>query len=483
MKYLGLLGTFLAGTAVAQTEAVAPAESLVHVEQEVLLSQIALIFTNAVDLLNTVFSTRLVGLQLGCIVVAVLASWMFAAPIKRHLLLRADAIDPTHVGKKTVSILYRWIARVTTSIIALLVLGVMQWGFFKLNVFQKSDALYFMHLADFIFLAYAGVKSFVYLLRGALGSDHVSAGLERSIISVFWFAVVLQVFGLLPGIIEFFKSIDLPILGEGMTVWKVLVAIFWSIISLMVASWLVRIYSEWINEQDSLHPNIRMVFDRVGRIVLMAVAILLVLDAVGFNLAVLSVFGGALGVGLGFGLQKIASNYISGFIILLDRSIKLGDLVRVAGFQGTVKEINTRYTVVRNTSGVECIVPNENFVTSVVENMSYSESQVRGVTSVSVAYNADVDLAIKILLEIADEHPRIDHSRSNYAMVTNFGADGVDLELGYWIIDPRNGIGGIKSDISREILRRYEAAGIEIPFAQREIRLLGEPTIRMVREK
>jgi small-conductance mechanosensitive channel len=300
------------------------------------------------------------------------------------------------------------------------------------------------------------------------------------LISAFWFLVVLQVFGILPGIVGFMKAIDMPFLGEGMTFWKVVVAIFWCIISLLIAGWFIKVYSEWIQSQDSLHPNIRLVFDRVGRIILMVVAVLLVLDSIGFNLAVLSVFGGALGVGIGFGLQKIASNYISGFIILLDRSIKLGDLVRVAGFQGTVREINTRYTVVRNMQGIECIVPNENFVTSTVENMSYSDTHVRGTTTISVAYDANIDLAIRILLEIADAHPRVDHSRSNYALVTNFGADGVDIELGYWIADPQNGTGGVKSDINREILRRFDAAGIEVPYAQRELRFRGEPTIRVV---
>lgn len=471
-----------AGTAWAQTEVVKPVETFVHVEQDALFEEFLMIFSNAWALLQTVFSTRLVGLQLGGIAVALLISWLLASPIKRWIYARVEKLDKEHVAQKTISGFYRWIARVTSSIVALMVLGVMEWTLFELKIFREGDALYFLHLADFVLLAYAGLKTFIYLIRGVFGYDHVPSGVERSIISVYWFFVSLQVLGILPGLVGFLDGIQVPFLGEGMTLWKVVVAIFWVIISLMVASWLVKIYSEWINEQENLHPNVRMVLDRVGSILLIAVAVLLVLDAVGFNLAVLLVFGGALGVGIGFGLQKIASNYISGFIILLDRSIKIGDLVRVAGFQGTVREINTRYTVVRSTAGVECIVPNENFVTSVVENMSYSENHIRGVTPVSISYGSDVDLAIKILLEIADQHPRVDHSRSNYALVTNFGADGIDMELGYWIADPQNGTGGVKSDISREILRRFAESGIEMPYAQREVRLLGEPTIHVVKD-
>lgn len=478
MKRLAFLLAFVAGAASAQTAA--PVEALPSGGQGELIQQILLIFTNTWAFLQSVFSTRLIGVQLACIAVSMVIAWMVASPIKRRLYARVDGLDPERKSAKTILVLYRWLARITSSIVAVTVLGVLELSLFELNVFQKADTLYFLHLANFIWLAYAGVKTFVYLLRGAFGRDHVSAGLERSLISAFWFLVVLQVFGILPGIVGFMKAIDMPFLGEGMTFWKVVVAIFWCIISLLVAGWFIKVYSEWIQSQDSLHPNIRLVFDRVGRIILMVVAVLLVLDSIGFNLAVLSVFGGALGVGIGFGLQKIASNYISGFIILLDRSIKLGDLVRVAGFQGTVREINTRYTVVRNTQGIECIVPNENFVTSTVENMSYSDTHVRGTTTISVAYDANIDLAIRILLEIADAHPRVDHSRSNYALVTNFGADGVDIELGYWIADPQNGTGGVKSDINREILRRFDEAGIEVPYAQRELRFRGEPTIRVV---
>ena len=474
MKRLALLLALVAGSVCAQT---LPESA----DQGSLIDQILLIFTNAWVYLQTVFTARLIGVQLGSIALSVVIAWLVAAPVKARLYARADQLDPERKSSKTILILYRWLARITSSIVAVTALGVTELALLELHVIHKTDTLYFMHLANFIWLAYAGVKTFVYLLRGAFGRDHVSAGVENSLVSIFWFFVVLQLLGILPGVVGFLKGIEMPFLGQGMTLWLVVTAVFWCIISLLVAGWFVKVYSEWIQSQDTLHPNIRTVFDRVGRIILMVVAVLLVLDAIGFNLAVLSVFGGALGVGIGFGLQKIASNYISGFIILLDRSIKLGDLVRVAGFQGTVREINTRYTVVRNTKGIECIVPNENFVTSVVENMSYSDTHVRGTTTISVAYDADIDLAIRILLEIADEHPRVDHSRSNYALVTNFGADGVDIELGYWIADPQNGTGRVKSDINIEILRRFDKAGIEVPYAQREIRLRGEPTIRVVR--
>ncbi|HCG93195.1 MAG TPA: transporter, partial [Sutterella wadsworthensis] len=195
---------------------------------------------------------------------------------------------------------------------------------------------------------------------------------------------------------------------------------------------------------------------------------------VGIDLTILSVFGGALGVGLGFGLQKIASNYVSGFIILLDKSVKIGDLVTVGGFTGKVTEINTRFTVVRSAGGVESIVPNESFVTSQVQNLSYSDSPTLQTVEISVAYNADVKKALELMLdEVGRDRPRIPKDRKPWASVSRFASSGIDLNVNFWVEDPVNGTAGIKTDIMMNLLRRFAEAGIEIPYNRLEIDILN----------
>jgi small-conductance mechanosensitive channel len=212
---------------------------------------------------------------------------------------------------------------------------------------------------------------------------------------------------------------------------------------------------------------------RLVRAVLLVAAVLVVLPLMGVDLTVLSVFGGALGVGLGLGLQKIASNYLSGFIILLDRSIRLGDMITVDGHYGEVTRITTRYMVVRTLTGVEALIPNDTLVTSTVLNHSYSDKRVRLAVRVQVAYRTDMPGLLALMIELAQKHPRVLRDPEPTAQVLNLAESGIDVELGFWIEDPERGSQNVRSDVSVAILREFKARGIEIPYPQREVRLLG----------
>jgi small-conductance mechanosensitive channel len=218
-----------------------------------------------------------------------------------------------------------------------------------------------------------------------------------------------------------------------------------------------------------------VVLSRVLKAVLALVAVLVALSLVGIDLTVLSVFGGALGVGLGLGLQRIASNYVSGFIILLDRSLTIGDMITVDKFYGAVSQINTRYTVIKALDGTETIVPNEMLVSSPVINHSYTDRKVRVVVKVSVAYASDVDRALEVLVEAAQTQSRVLADPAPAAFITGLGADGVDLEVGFWIPDPEEGTLAVRSAIARLLLQRFKDEGIEIPFPQRDVRISGLP--------
>jgi small-conductance mechanosensitive channel len=231
-----------------------------------------------------------------------------------------------------------------------------------------------------------------------------------------------------------------------------------------------------LDHATQLDINHRVVLAKFVRAALLVVGVLIALQAIGFDLTLLSVFGGALGVGIGLGLQKLASNYIAGFTILIDRSIRLGDMVTVDGRFGSVSKVTSRYVVVRSLDGIEAIVPNETLVTTTVLNHSYSTRSVRIAITVQVPYDADIDRALALMEDAARAQPRVLKSPDGpTAFLASFGDNGVNLELGVWINDPENGQLNLRSAINRDILRVFQENGIRQPTQQREIRILPPP--------
>lgn len=250
-------------------------------------------------------------------------------------------------------------------------------------------------------------------------------------------------------------------------------AILLIVLSLQIAFWVSNRLEKRLLKISSLTPSLRMLIARLMKAVLLVVATLISLSAVGVDMTALSVFTGALGVGLGMGLQRIASSYVSGFIILLDSSIQLGDVVQLdANTNGVVTEITTRYTVLRNAAGSRSIVPNENLVSSIVHNLSFSDKNIRLKTNVSVAYATDLEPVLALLESIAHKHPRVLADPEPRALISSFGDNGIDLELGFWINDPESGTGNVVADINLEIWREFKTQGVDIPFPQRELRIV-----------
>ncbi|MEQ1742154.1 MAG: mechanosensitive ion channel domain-containing protein, partial [Candidatus Nitrotoga sp.] len=211
---------------------------------------------------------------------------------------------------------------------------------------------------------------------------------------------------------------------------------------------------------------------------LVVLGILIALPLAGIDITVLSVFGGALGVGIGFGLQKIASNYVSGFIILLDRSIHPGDVLTVDGRFGKVTQLTTRYLVLQNNDGTEAIIPNEILITSTVINHSYTNRQLRIAIPVQISYQSDLDRAMEIMKQAAANQTRVLADPETKVYLKSFSDNGIDLEMGIWIDDPEEGQLNLCSDINMEIWRKFQVSGIEIPYPQRDIRIIsGQPSI------
>jgi small-conductance mechanosensitive channel len=244
-----------------------------------------------------------------------------------------------------------------------------------------------------------------------------------------------------------------------------------AVVVLVVALWIsAAIESRLMAGAISNNLSLRKIAANAVRALLLLVGVLLALSAAGIPIGALGVLGGALGVGIGLGLQKLAANYVSGFVILAERSLRIGDVVKVDGFEGRITDISTRFTVIRALSGRESIVPNEMLMTQRVENSSLADPKVAINTSVQVAYGTDLDALMPRLAAAIAAVPRVIADPPPGIQLASFAADGLELAIWFWIADPYNGQGNVKSDVNLAILRTLGEAGVEIPFPQRVVR-------------
>ncbi|HVL43610.1 MAG TPA: mechanosensitive ion channel domain-containing protein [Acidovorax sp.] len=292
--------------------------------------------------------------------------------------------------------------------------------------------------------------------------------IERSISWMAWLGMVLWVTGLLPLVLDELDQIHWKVGGATLSVRTIIEGAVTAAAVLLIALWIsAAIESRLLRSATGAELSLRKAVSNAVRALLVFVGLLVALSSVGIDLTALSVLGGAVGVGIGFGLQKLAANYVSGFVILAERSMRIGDNVRLDTFEGRITQINARYTVIRSPSGRESIVPNELLITQRVENLSLSDPRVWMSTVVSVAYDSDVDQVVQLLTHAALVSPRVLRDPAPSAALSAFGADGLEFTVGFWIADPENGSLGLRSDINRAILSALRAHQIEIPYPQR----------------
>jgi small-conductance mechanosensitive channel len=322
------------------------------------------------------------------------------------------------------------------------------------------------------------IRLAVYVLRHIFPHGTALRRAIRIIAWVAWISVVLHVTGLLPEVIDALDSVGITV-GKNqqrITLWLIVQAVGALAITLTIALWVGRVTETRVLAEQSLEMSTRLVITKVVRIAAIFVAVLVALPLVGIDVTTLSIFSGALGVGLGFGLQKIASNYVSGFIVLLDRSLRIGDVVTVDGRKGEVKAIETRYTVIKGLDGVENIIPNETLITQSVSHHTYTDPKVSVVIGLTVGYDTNLDLALELLLRAAHAHKRVIDEPAASARVKALGSHGVELELSVWIADPSVGEGDLRSDLQKDIVRLFRENGVRFPVPLHEVRLLTPET-------
>jgi small-conductance mechanosensitive channel len=293
---------------------------------------------------------------------------------------------------------------------------------------------------------------------------------ERTISWLAWIAAVLWLTGVLPMVLDAMDDVHWKIGATRMTLRNVVEGTITAGIVLVIALWVSSVLEKKLLRNAVGHDlSLRKIAATLVRTVLLFVGLMFALSAVGIDLTALSVLGGAIGVGLGFGLQKIAANYISGFVILAERSLRIGDMVKVDTFEGRITDIRTRYTVIRSLNGREAIIPNETLITTRVENSSLADPRVLLQTSVQVAYGTDVRQLQPRLEAAVAKVPRVVGDPGPSVQLATFSADGMDLNVNFWIRDSENGQGNVRSDVNLVVLEVLRAEGVEIPFPQRVV--------------
>jgi len=390
-----------------------------------------------------------VAVLAGCLALAFGASWLIG---RRH------SADSVWFGRATVDgLLFPLLALVLTYSASLVLRG------------AQSVAL--LKVALPVLVSLAGIRFIARVFTVVFPRSALARLVERLFSWLAWIAAVLWIVGLLPAVMSELDAIDFAFGKSRVSLLSMVNAVLSAGAVLVIALWISAVLERKVLRDTVSDLSLRKVAANAIRATLLLVGMLFALSAVGVDLTALSVLGGALGVGLGFGLQKLAANYVSGFVILFERSLRIGDTVRVDGFEGIVVDIKTRYTLIRSLSGLESIVPNEKLITERIENLSLADPRVLLATDVTVGYDSDAAQVERLLVQAAAGAQRVLAEPGPAARLARLGADGLEFKLLFWIADPQAGELGVRSEVNLRVLRALREAGIDIPYPQRVVHL------------
>lgn len=296
-------------------------------------------------------------------------------------------------------------------------------------------------------------------------------GAARLVAIFVWSVAALDILDLLEPTVALLDAAAVDLGGFRLSVIVVIKGLMLFAILLWVALVLAQTIERRVATSEVLSPSIRVLANQLTKILLVTIAVVVALASVGVDLTAFAVFTGALGVGVGFGLQKVVANLVSGVMLLLDHSIKPGDVIAVGETYGWVNFMGARYVSLITRDGIEHLLPNETLITSSVENWSYSNNLLRLKIPIGVSYKSDPKKAIELILEAADEVERVLDEPSPVCLMKGFGDSSVDLEVRIWINDPRNGVSNVKSEVLVRVWDKFHEQGIEIPFPQRDLHL------------
>lgn len=401
-------------------------------------------------LLGRVFSADALaewGLLLACLALAALLSWALSRAVTKRdnsVLFGERVIDG--------------------ALFPLLALALAFGARRLLPLWGLAPALFKLALPVLVSLAV--IRVIARVLSAAWPNSAPIRLVERIGSWLVWLGAVLWVTGLLPIILDELDDIGWKFGTVKLTLRNLIEGGLTAALVLVVALWISAAIESRLLRRETMDLSMRKIAASAIRALLLFVGLLFALSAAGIDLTALGVLGGALGVGLGFGLQKLAANYVSGFVILAERSLRIGDMVKVDGFEGRVTDIKTRYTVIRSLGGKEAIVPNEMLITQRVENSSLADPRVLLSTVVQVEYDCDVDAVMKAITAAVVEVPRVLSDPGPSVQLSRFADSGIELSVFFWIMDPENGSGGVRSDVNLAVLHTLQRLDVDIPYPQ-----------------
>ena len=368
----------------------------------------------------------------------------------------------------------------------------LQAGLPQLAVFRKVIRAFLVFC--FVWIAYgiaghyhwpreglhaAGITALALTLVRLFTESMANRFWARLLAGAIWLWAFLYIFHLIEPWINLLGHVHFNLGQVNITMLQVIRALPFFLLLYWLSKNLSILWRIWLTAGSGLTPAVQILLSRLGSIFLYTAALVLVLTYLGLDLTVFALFSGALGLGLGFGLQKIFANLVSGFILLADKSIKPGDVIQLKDQYGWINFLGSRYISVITRDGTEHLIPNENLITSEVINWSYSQNLVRLKIPVGVAYGSDLEQARDLMLQAAGDTPRVLPDPKPSCYLLSFGDNAVNLELRVWINDPQNGIGSVKSYLHWAIWRRFKEHGIDLPFPQREVHLKSLPEIKV----
>jgi small-conductance mechanosensitive channel len=319
----------------------------------------------------------------------------------------------------------------------------------------------------------------VFVLGVLLGPGSWVRSRGARITLTLWAIAAVAMLGWLDAIEAALNRISLVPGKTQFSLWALLKGLVVVTAFVVITSLIARGIERHVMRLDQLAVSTRVGVSKFTYFLLVGLGILLGVNAAGVDVTTLNVLTGAIGLGLGFGLQSVTSNFVSGFVLLMDKSIKPGDVISFTGPTGGatgnfgwVQELRGRYVVVRDRDGVDTLVPNQNLINSSFINWSYSDQRVRLKLPVTVSYEDDPEVALKLLLEAAEDHPRILRDPPPVSRLISFENNGMLLEIRFWIADPVNGVNNVRSDVNRAIWRIFRANGVTIPVFQQDIRVI-----------
>ena len=378
--------------------------------------------------------------QASLIIIATVTAWMINGVLRNYVMQRA----PEH-WKLAIGSINRVLFPLST-------LALVLFSQLILSGWQHTGLL---QLASRLLLAMAVIRLIVYFVRYLFPPSGWLKALESVIAWSIWGILALYLTGFLPQIIQALEAQHFNIGKNPVNLLQVLQALLTVVFTIFIALWISRLLENKLMRADHVNMNMRVVLGKLIRIVLLFVATLIALSAVGLDITLLSVFGGALGVGLGFGLQRIASNYVSGFIILLDRSMQIGDVISVDKHYGMVSDMRSRYMVLSKPDGTHVIIPNESLITTAVVNHSLTEHKGRVQIELAIGVDSPLELALQLLQDIAKQHTRVLQTPAPVARIKGFNEHGVGLTLTVWVSDPESGVLGLQSALFMDVWKDF----------------------------